>query len=1114
MFSGILFSQQDISIGTISIQGGEPLCPTNSVNFTIEIKNGPGLGANDVNNDIIYFQVNGPISRAPAQYRINVAANIPAGGSQTLIWPTNFAAVSGSSLTPLDLSDPSGPYTITASITIPNDPDLSNNTSSSLQIGVHTPTTYSLQSNDADNSICAGDPILFTVTPASATATYTFKVNNGIVQSLAGVNTVTFTSGALGNIANGDIVTVDVIDPNGCVADTSSLSITVSVTSLPTVGLSASASDGLFCSGDTVNFTATGGVSYTWYLNGILQFGATFSTFNRALSNNDNVTARIFNALGCYAERSLSFNEMTLDNNGLIVLQNASDSNICSGGAPTGQILGDGTGTSLVASSTYGTISYQWQSSTNGGSNYFDINGATSANYQPAGISTTTLFRRNVVISSDTTSCTFIGDDIVTINKRDAFDINLSTNDATNTFCQDEDVIVSANTGAATYTFIINATTITSGSTPTLNLKSGSTRNLGVNPPIIQNGDNVTVQIIDNFGCTNQQTIPIIIDEVGLNPGVSTNAPGNIICLGQNVEIEATGGVSYTFFINNTGSPALPAEVSGNKFTTNRLNHGDVVISRAFNATGCYIDVNETFTVLSISTTGSITLQNGADANVCYNNPMASGIDGGNLGVGGGAASTTIASATIAYQWQSSINGGPWGDIGGATSQNYSPPGNFTVQTRFKRVAFAYFDANGNGAFDEPLSCQRTDSNIITVNAKANFDPSLETGVEDNSYCVGDLITVTAPAGADTYQFFKNDVAIAAAGPSRTVTQTAGSVGAQFNNGDRIKVRVVADGCTFIDEITILVDFFSELDSASIASNAPGDTICAGGAVVITAGPPVPGYTYSFTINGVAAPVADVTDNILTTNSITQQATVTVVVTNSNGCTDTSSLTIFVPKVATAGTVSASDADLVLCPGDNLGNNIVSTNVGTLDPLSSGTSTLTYQWQQRNATTANVWTNIAGATSHTFIIASTPLTVTEDTEIRRLTFATVNAVSCPTGGAGLPSNIISVDVEEARTPTIATAPGTTVCAGDVTNLVFTANTLNTQVTDTYQWAINGVDVTIANGYTQNETGATYQVDALGDIVDGSVVTVRVATAAPDSCTETSPGITITLSGGP
>ena len=101
-----------------------------------------------------------------------------------------------------------------------------------------------------------------------------------------------------------------------------------------------------------------------------------------------------------------------------------------------------------------------------------------------------------------------------------------------------------------------------------------------------------------------------------------------------------------------------------------------------------------------------------------------------------------------------------------------------------------------------------------------------------------------------------------------------------------------------------------------------------------------------------------------------------------------------------------------------------------------------------------------------------------------------------------------------RSPTITTNPGTTVCAEDVTNLVFTANTSNAQLSDTYQWAINGTDVTIANGYAQNETGATYQVDTLGDITDGAVVTVRTATAAPDSCTETSPGILMSISLGP
>ena len=131
-----------------------------------------------------------------------------------------------------------------------------------------------------------------------------------------------------------------------------------------------------------------------------------------------------------------------------------------------------------------------------------------------------------------------------------------------------------------------------------------------------------------------------------------------------------------------------------------------------------------------------------------------------------------------------------------------------------------------------------------------------------------------------------------------------------------------------------------------------------------------------------------------------------------------------------------------------------------------------------------------------------------------LTFATRSTVSCPAAGAGLPSNVVSINVEESRNPTITTNPGTTVCAEDVTSLVYTVNTINTQPTDTYQWAINGVDVTTGNGYAQTETGTTYQVDTLGDIGDGDVVTVRVVTAAPDSCTVTSTGVTMTVSAAP
>ncbi|GIS21894.1 MAG: hypothetical protein CM15mP122_4000 [Bacteroidota bacterium] len=157
---GMLFSQgQDVSIGAISIVGGEPLCPSDSVKFSVEIINNDGANPNDVQTDFFYFRVNGPINRAPSTYQISATANILPSSSQTLIFPDDFSSVAGSSLAPLDLSNPGGPYTITASITIPDDPDISNNVSTSLDIVVFTPATPKLESNkDPGNVICAGDP--------------------------------------------------------------------------------------------------------------------------------------------------------------------------------------------------------------------------------------------------------------------------------------------------------------------------------------------------------------------------------------------------------------------------------------------------------------------------------------------------------------------------------------------------------------------------------------------------------------------------------------------------------------------------------------------------------------------------------------------------------------------------------------------------------------------------------------------------------------------------------------------------------------------------------------------------------------------------------------------
>ena len=77
-------------------------------------------------------------------------------------------------------------------------------------------------------------------------------------------------------------------------------------------------------------------------LNGLEQFGATFSNLSRVLSNNDTVSVRVFNADGCFDEKSLTFNQMSLIDNGVIALENSDDVDICEGDSPVGQIFGDG----------------------------------------------------------------------------------------------------------------------------------------------------------------------------------------------------------------------------------------------------------------------------------------------------------------------------------------------------------------------------------------------------------------------------------------------------------------------------------------------------------------------------------------------------------------------------------------------------------------------------------------------------------------------------------------------------------------------------------------------------------------------------------------------------
>ncbi|MGY8867910.1 MAG: hypothetical protein ACKVJK_20075, partial [Methylophagaceae bacterium] len=397
--------------------------------------------------------------------------------------------------------------------------------------------------------------------------------------------------------------------------------------------------------------------------------------------------------------------------------------------------------------------------------------------------------------------------------------------------------------------------------------------------------------------------------------------------------------------------------------------------------------------------------------------------------------------------------------------------------------------------------------------------PSLSTTA--STICQGGNVTYTilldgssTPVATATYTFKLNGAVVQQIMGTNTMTFGAGATA--IANGDKITIDVIDgqssafNGCivntsTISETITVSVPPVATL----VSNSTPSLTVCAGDNITFTAGPSGSGETYQFFKGGSAASAAEVSTNVYTT-AITASGTIKVIVTNSAGCTSSRTIVVSVPLLSNGGAINiAGIADLNICPLDPLPNIGSTTAASTNTTLSSPGSLVTYQWQTR---TGEVWQDIDGATTETYVAAATPVTLNATTEVRRLAFASINGVICPTGGTPAALNAtFNVDVDRLPAITLNDADNT-VCASAVTGLTFTATTASPTATDSFQWVINNTNV----GGAVVGASATY-TPAAGDLDDGDVVKVRVTTAAPFGCTYTSAagsGITININDEP
>lgn len=534
---------------------------------------------------------------------------------------------------------------------------------------------------------------------------------------------------------------------------------------------------------------------------------------------------------------------------------------------------------------------------------------------------------------------------------------------------------------------------------------------------------NYVLQAIDASGCAGSGTA-----SVGVNPQpVVTIEDPMPVCIGTpivaNAAIICSSQPSHQWYVNGNPIPgATSATLSLPNPPVGTTTYTLIVTSEF----GCVGQDQTTITV--------------------YPNPTANITSSGSTC--SGASSTLSANAQggtapYSYQWQ--MNGSNMNGQTSATLNVNSPSGSVTY-------AVMVTDAHG---------CSTSDDIVLSGNAP----PSISINPLPMQ-CPQSNATLTSSISGGTpnysYQWYNNNNPIVGANNSslNIITPTSGS--SQYT-----LMVTDANGCT--DEASLSISV-----SLPITSNLSlSGSNCLGGQTTITANASggTPPYSYQWFENGNLVPNASNAALSINNNAAT---TYSVVVSDSNGCTGTSTV-----NVAPAGLPTVIlNTPASVCAGSSL----------SFAAIASGGSSFTYQWFSGSGM-------VSGATSSSYIL-SNPTAGTYS-----YTVVVTNASGC-TASANASATVYA-------NPSVQVIDPSNVCASS--NLILSSNASGGTPNYSYQWYTNNSPISGANASTLNITapasGSTQYTLMLTD-ANGCTAS-DVVTVAPN----TNIGVLILSSGG-
>ena len=699
-------------------------------------------------------------------------------------------------------------------------------------------------------SICLNDSLTITM---SGAATYDWYIGNTNLPFTGASATVSPSSNTtytvIGTSANGCLDTID---------------IPVTVNPLPVVAPSAANHD--ICTGDSVMLSASGANTYTWSpATSLNQNTGSNVMASPAATTTYTIVGTDIN--GCSADTTTTVTVNPLP----VVDAQASVNEICPGGS-----------TQLTAT---GAQAYNWSPAT--------------------GLSSTT---GNTVTASPATTTTYYATGISAdgCEATDSVEIivhpkpNLTYSLSQPSICNNDSLTITMS-GAATYDWYIGNTNLPfTGASATVSPSSNTT---------------YTVIGTSANGCLDTIDIPVTVNPL---PVVAPSAANHDICTGDSVMLSASGANTYTWspatsLNQNTGSNVMASPAATTTYT---------IVGTDIN--GCSADTTTTVTVNPLPVVdaqasvneicpgGSTQLTaTGAQA---YNWSPATGLSSttGNTVTASPATTTTYYATGISADGCEATDSveiivHPKPNLTYSLSQPSICNNDSLTITMSGAATYDWYIGNTNLPFTGASATVSPSSNttytVIGTSANGCLDtidipvtvnplPVVAPSAANHDICTGDSVMLSA-SGANTYTWSpatslnQNTGSNVMASPAATTTYTI--VGTDIN------------GCSADTTTTVTVNPLPVINL-----QASDTSICLGQSVQIVA-QGAQNYTWSPSAS------LNTTTNDTVIATPTSTTTYQVAGINSNGCENTSNITIHVHQ---AGPLTATPPSASICAGD------------------------------------------------------------------------------------------------------------------------------------------------------------------------------------------------------